>query len=633
MTATELRRPAPLEPAPRDAAATAALAVVTAIPFVVATVRALRRGWMAVGDNGNFLIRSRDVLTAHHPLLGTWSSASIPIGKNVNHPGPLLFDVLAIPAKVGGAGGLALGVLLLHLACIALIAVFARRAGGIRLAVAALVATAGLAWSMGSELLYDPWNPHVLLFPFLLLLVLVVAMARGDRLALPVAVGVGSLVVETHLSYALLVPPLVLWGLGWLTRRHGVRAVVRPVVAALVVGLLCWAQPLADQVSGEGNLGALAGSLGTKQAVVGRGLGARIAADVLATPPWWGRDGFAHDLRVPAGQSPLLGTRPNIAGLPGTGAAALGLTVVVAVLALALLRARRARDDVAFAAVAAAAFAVVVALVVTVRLPVGGVGVPPHQVRYLWPLSAFATAVAVLALAPRRWGASVLAAALVVLTVLNVPFHAVGAGPQDDADAIPIVRRLCSQLGSLRDDGTLVYDTSGLRFAEPWTSAVMACLQEGHVSFTVDDPVWARQLGSRRADHHEADARIFVREGDAAVAEPTDGVRRVAEVLGLDDDEQRELAALERKLIDVPVELNSAGRAAVAHGSLPSFADGRSPTAEQLLSFGGLAALLHDGLLVVPHDRARDLRRYADLRFRWDRHTVALFLDPKPYRS
>ena len=633
MTATELRRPAILEPRPRDGVATAVLAAITAVPFVVATIRALARGWLAVGDNGNFLIRSRDVLTSHNPLLGTWSSASIPIGKNVNHPGPLLFDVLAIPAKLGGSGGLAFGVLLLHLTCIALVALFAWRAGGIRVAAASLVAVAGLAWSMGSELLYDPWNPHVLLFPFLLLLVLVVAMSRGDHLALPVAVGVGSLIVETHLSYALLVPPLLLWGLAWLARRHGIRAVVRPVVAALVVGLLCWAQPLADQVTGEGNLGALLGSLRTKQETVGPTLGARVAADVLAVPPWWGRDGFDHDLRVPAGQAPLLGVRPNIAGLPSASVALVGLAGVGAVLLLALLRSRRARDDVALAAVAAAAYALAIALVVTVRLPVGGVGVPPHQVRYLWPLAAFATGVAVLALAPRRWGASLLAAGIVLLTALNVPFHAVAAGPQDDADAIPIVRQLCAQLGDLRDEGTLVYDTSRLRFAEPWTSAVMACLQERHVDFTVDDAVWARQLGSARADDGEADARIFVREGDAAVAMPPDGVRRVAVVEGLDDDEQRELAALERSLIDVPVELNRAGRAAVANGSLKELAGQDPPTAEDLLSYGGLAALLHDGLLVVPADRAHDLARYTDLRIRWDRHTVALFLDPKPYRS
>lgn len=627
---TALRRPTSLEPRQRDGWLVAALAAVTALPFVVATVRALGRGWMAVGDNGNFLIRSRDVLTSHHPLLGTWSSASIPIGEDVNHPGPLLFDVFAVPAKLGGAGGLAVGVLLLHLACVALIAVFARRVGGARLAAASLAATAALSWSMGSELLYDPWNPHTLLFPFLLLLVLSVALAQGDLVALPVAVAVGSLIIQTHLSYALLVPPLLLWGLVWLVRRYGVRRVRRTVVVAALVGIACWVQPVLDQVNGEGNLGALAGGLGADQEAVGGGLGVRIVAEVVATPPWWGRDGFGEDLRVPPGQSPLIGERPNVSGLPSATAALVGLGLVAAVLALALLRAHRSEDDVARGAVALAAVALLVALVVTVRLPVGGVGVPPHQVRYLWPLATFATGVTVLALAPRRWGAAALAGATVVLAVLTVPFHAVDAGPQGDADAIPIAADLCSQLGPLEDEGTVVYDTSRLRFAEPWTSALLACMQEQGIDFRVDDAVWARQLGSERADDRESDARVFVLEGDAALATPEDDVRRVAVVEALDMDEERELGALERSLDDLDIELNEAGRAAADRGALRSFADG-PPTAAQLLSFGELAALVNDGLLAVPADRAEEVERYAELRYRRDRLTIALFLDPTPY--
>lgn len=626
---TALRPRSGLEPIPRPGRRVAALAVVVAVPFVVATVRALARGWLAIGDNGNFLIRSRDVLTSDHPLLGTWSSASIPLGEHVNHPGPLLFDVFAIPAKLGGSGGLAVGVLLLHLSCIALLSWFAWRAGGLRLAAAGLAATAALAWTMGSELLYDPWNPHVLLFPVLLLLVLTVAMVRGDLLALPVAVGVASLVVQTHLSYALLVPPLCAWGLGWLVRRHG-RDVVPSLVAAAIVGVLCWAQPLADQVAGEGNLGALASGVTVEQETVGAPLGIRLAAEVLVTPPWWARDSFGSSLTVPPGQPPLLGVRPNVAGLPGGSAAAIGLLGVGAALAAAVLVAHRRLALDARAAGGVAAVAVLLAVAVTVRLPVGGVGVPPHQVRYLWPIAVFATGSTVLALVPPRWAVRALASAAVVLAVLTLPTHAVPAGPQEDLAAVPTAEALGSKLGMLAGEGTLLYDTSQLRFAEPWTSAVMAMLQEREIDFTVDDPVWIRQLGSGRADDGEADARIFVQEGDAAEDIP-EGVRRVAYVAGLEPAERRELRTLERRLDDVPIELSEAGRAALDHGALRSFADG-TPTAGQLLGFGELAALLGDGLLEVPADRADQLARYADLRHRWDRHTVGLFLDPIAYR-
>ena len=65
------------------------------LPVVVAPVRALARGWVAVGDNGLLLLRAQDVLTADHPLLGTWTSASLGAGESINNPGPLWLDVLA----------------------------------------------------------------------------------------------------------------------------------------------------------------------------------------------------------------------------------------------------------------------------------------------------------------------------------------------------------------------------------------------------------------------------------------------------------------------------------------------------------------------------------------------------------
>ena len=64
-------------------------------PFAVAVVRAGLRHWMPVGDAAYFTVRSRDVLTAHHPLLGAWSSGSSVVGVPVNNLGPLQLDLLA----------------------------------------------------------------------------------------------------------------------------------------------------------------------------------------------------------------------------------------------------------------------------------------------------------------------------------------------------------------------------------------------------------------------------------------------------------------------------------------------------------------------------------------------------------
>jgi hypothetical protein len=86
-------------------------------PIIVAAARAIDRGWIPVTDNALITIRARDVLTDHHPLLGTWSSASGTTGTAFNNPGPLLFDLLALPARLlEGGAGVAVAVTVLNVA-------------------------------------------------------------------------------------------------------------------------------------------------------------------------------------------------------------------------------------------------------------------------------------------------------------------------------------------------------------------------------------------------------------------------------------------------------------------------------------------------------------------------------------
>jgi hypothetical protein len=610
----------------RDRRVVVVATALACLPIVVAAVHAATSGWLAVGDNANFLIRARDVLTSHHPLLGTWTSASLTIGANVDNPGPLLFDLLAIPAKLGGSAGLAMGAALLNVLSVVGIAVFGLRAGGSRGGLAGVAAAAALAWSMGSELLFDPWQPHSLLLPFLLVIVLTCAMACGDRLAPPIAAFVASLIVQTHLSYVLLVPLLCLFGIVRLVLRHR-RALVRTAAIAAVVVAACWVQPVIDQNAGEGNLGTLASNARSATASVGTPLGARLAADVVASPPWWARPSFSDELLPAAGQPPLVHGRPNIAGLPSATMAALGLLLAAGVLAAGWWLARRRRDGASQTFAVVAALALAGALVATLTLPVGRLGVAPHQLRYLWPVATFGTAAALLALLPRRRAVPLLAGAVLVLSVLNLPRHDAHTGPAADAEAIPVVKALTRQLGPLEDEGTVLYDTSGLRFAEPWTSPVMAALQERGIDFDVEDEGWVGQLGPARRDHGAAKMKVFVREGSAAAAIPA-GARRVAYVAGLDADEQSALARLERKLVDLPIALTDAGRRARAIGALPSFARS-TPTASQLLDTGELAVLVQRHLVRVPAARAADVERYASLRHRWDRLTVAVFVAPR----
>ena len=156
------------------------------VPLVVATARGIANHWVPAGDNAFIAVRTRDVLSRHPPLLGLWSSLSWSLPFHINHPGPALFDLLAAPARLfGSAAGLPVGAAALNIASIVGIAVFAWRRGGALAMAVAIAVTALLSWSMGSEVLYEPWHAHVTVLPFLCFLFLVWSLMRGDVMALP----------------------------------------------------------------------------------------------------------------------------------------------------------------------------------------------------------------------------------------------------------------------------------------------------------------------------------------------------------------------------------------------------------------------------------------------------------------
>ena len=172
------------------------IAAATSFVILLSAVRGIRRGYEAIGDNALIELRGRDVFTGNHPLLGTWSSASISSSVDVNHPGPLLFDVVALPVRLfGGAAGIALAIAALNIAVVWAVGFVTARTGGPTAAIVAQVVTAGLVWTLGSELLYDPWQPNVLVLPFWLLMCTVWAIVDDDVVLLPLAV-LGRLVLH-----------------------------------------------------------------------------------------------------------------------------------------------------------------------------------------------------------------------------------------------------------------------------------------------------------------------------------------------------------------------------------------------------------------------------------------------------
>jgi hypothetical protein len=618
-------------------------------PIVVAAVRALVQGWIPVSENALYAIRARDVFTSDIPLVGTLAGAA---GDNLsNQPGALLFDVLAVPVRLlGGGPGVIVGVSLLNGASVLGIAYLAHRRGGPLFSCAAVAVAAALCWTMGSTMLFEPWNPHSVLLPFLCFLLLAWSVACGDVVALPWLLFVGSLVFQTHLSYVLLVPALSVWALaGLVYDRQRARAARRTeagaahrrtrrvFIAATIVFALCWVQPLVDQFTsdGPGNLTRLARSAGGTGETTGYNLGVRLVADVISMPPWWFRPSFRRAFVL------FEGWRP-----PSTTAAVLSLALVATALAWCAFDARRRRDRTIFAAVTTAAIALAVGLFTAVRAPLGTVAflrISPHVLRWLWPVAAFFTLAVAVALM-RRWiaeprGAAQVAGAFTLATVafaaLNLPASTQSLGPSQANATIPAVKALDRQMGVLeRDEPLLVDNLYTLGVGDAWSGPVIAELQRRGIAFVVQNRGLVRQYGrGRRYDGTNARAELLISLGDAAT-QPRDRARRVALHEGLTDAEQRALAEIERALASHlradGIRFNREGRSVVADGGLPELrraARGAvDPTA--LFESRELRQAYQDDLLEVsPQWRAR-FARYADLQTRWDRDTVALFVRP-----
>ena len=519
-----------------------AIAVV-GLPIVVATARARVRHWFPMGDNAYFTIRAHDVLTEHHPLVGAWSSGSASVGVEVNNLGPLQIDLLAAPVRLLGAGpGTAVGVAAVNLlASASVVVLLHRRLGSLGTWVGA-AAAAATAWTLGSELLFEPRQHHALVLPFLAFLVATAAAAAGERWALPVALAWGSLAAQTHLTFAVPVALLVVgaavallagrvagWRPGW---GRG------PWLASAAVVLVLWVQPLIEELgAGEGNLSALRRAATADQQPYGVARALRATAEVLLPPSGWWRGSFrAFD--------PVGGTPPLPAALAGL-ALALGLLGGVGWWA----RRRRDRPVAALAGVAGAA--VVAGVLGAARSPVDGpFGAVPGNFRFLWPIGALLAAalvVGALRAAPRPTQArapAVLAMLSLVLAVAALPTSYQSPGPEADAPLIPVARSLVDQLDEVDLPSPVRFERGDLYFGEPFTYVVVWGLVHAGVDVVFEDPVDLARFGDERAPDQNPPVVVVVTllGGDAALEAPAAEVLARASLLR--PAEQEELARL-----------------------------------------------------------------------------------------
>jgi hypothetical protein len=572
-----------------------------------------------------------------------WSSASLISRIGFNNPGPLLYDALAVPTLIfGSAGpGVFVGTALINIAAVLGIAFVARRQGGAVVGTLATAVAAVLAWTLGSAVLLDPTQPNSMLLPFLLLLTLVWAAACRDLAAIPWAVFLASLIVQSHITYVYFVGVLFAWVAiavarwAWRVRKNDDegwrplrRRLMRTILVAVAVFIVCWIQPIIEQLSNghDGNLARMERSVRSGWSPLGFKEAARVVAQVVTVPPLWFRPSFHSFLR---GGSDAL---------PAPGVAIFTLLVVVVALVVIVRVAYRRADTMSARAAATALLALVAAYVTSARVPRGPFSETPHVFRWLWPVAAFVL-FSVALFAARRVSAradtvAILGALIAVLfAALNLPQTDQGtlfAG----TSSMPAVRDIGHQLSTLHDKGPFFADFGTARFADPYPSALLAQMQAHSLGFVYTDEGLVVQLGTRRRfNGTNARERLVFRLGDDAVA-PHDDARRVALHDGLTVAEQRERDDLQAEIGPYiqthGLVLNERGVRAVRDGTITPIDPAIAADPARLFAIRALSRFVTNDYLALDPVWKPKLARYVTLQTKWDEQTVGAFLTPLP---
>ena len=608
--------------------------VVLGLGVVFQGLRAWTGGWIASGDDGFWSIMARSVLSADPPLLGSSSSGGVVSGDGFHHPGPLGFYLLAPFVAVLGGVGLAVGTALLNAASAVVAAVAVRCSIGRRAGWLVVCAGALLAWTMGSELLVDPWNPHLATLPLWCGLACAWAALCGGRWWAAPSLFALSLSAQTHLSFAPLAAAVgvaVIVATVWWCRLHareqGLRA-WRPLAVALAALLVANLVTLVEQfaASGEGNLTRLLRGAGDGSPL-GVVTGARAVGQAFVPTNW-----------LPGSWRPQV---IEIADLPSAWCVVLVLAGVVALFVASVRR----RDLLGAIATGFAAVALIVAVAVASRTAQRLFGVPLALVRYAWPLSLLVGAVsadtawrlfAPSTLEVRRLARPVAAAGLsvvVVLTAWNLVPRDEGSGASADYRA-PIREVLDAGTAAVAARGTPLVEFSWHKLAAEATVALLDRLDEDGVGFSVDDPVVLRQSGPRHAPDGSEGSVVRMAGGAAVLEPPPEGFERVARTVPLDDAEVawflERRAELQPALDDLIARTESdpsLRRGVVAHDRVEL--TGELLGWNQLLC-GHFRLLDVDAVEIEQIVDADDRERLCELQERLDTGALALDLGPPP---
>ncbi len=272
--------------------------ILTAIviwPILDAGRAALDLVWRPSGDWAVLTLRVEDV-GRNTPLVGPYSRFGW------NHPGPLIYWLLAIPYHLFGDRPEAIlaAAATLNAVSVAALSAVAWRRGRLPLVALTMAATAILIHAMGPAMIRDPWNPFITLLPLALTVFLVWSVIESDFWMWPPLAFLVSFELQSHIGY---LPMLAMLGvsvfaIAWRRKSFNTllptstkqRWWVLGLSSAVVIG--CWLPVFLDQVAGTGNLGAIARYfLSPGDSPAGFGTAFHVAADQLRFPsaPWLGR--------------------------------------------------------------------------------------------------------------------------------------------------------------------------------------------------------------------------------------------------------------------------------------------------------------------------------------------------------
>jgi hypothetical protein len=328
---------------------------------------------MPAGDQGIIATRAYDVFSDHTPLVGQYSLLSALNGRLTYSPGPMLYWLIAVPARFGSPHSIALVVGLFNALAVLIAVALARRRGGVALMLTTAVAIALMCRSFMPEALHDDWNPSAGLLPLTALAFACWSLACGEARMLPAVALLASFTAQCQVAFVAPTVAMALVGAAGLAlacRRGAARGQVatsgaaptqersaRPrgaptqersparawpwALGALAAIAICWAAPAIEQVEHDpGNLALLYRAATTHSHTIGLETGAQALVRAVGVPPRW--------LRLPG--DPFDNRLADALRAPSALAIVSCLALLVALLPLAGLAIRRRRADVASAA-------------------------------------------------------------------------------------------------------------------------------------------------------------------------------------------------------------------------------------------------------------------------------------------